>query len=71
MIAKAAATQNVAVGFLTMIAFGLGTIPILLMTGVSASFFSLKTRLFGERIAALSVILMGLILVYRGGRSFV
>ena len=71
MIAKAAATQNFAVGFLTMIAFGLGTIPILLMTGVSASFFSLKTRLFGERMAALSVILMGLILVYKGGRSFV
>jgi len=71
MIAKAAATQNVALGFLTMIAFGLGTLPILFAAGVSASFFSLKTRLFGERIAALSVILMGLILVYKGGRIFV
>jgi len=71
MIAKAAATQNVAVGFLTMLAFGLGTIPILLMTGVSASFFSLRMRLFGERIAAFTVILMGLILLYKGGRIFV
>jgi len=71
MIAKAAATQHVAMGFLSMIAFGLGTIPILLMTGVSASFFSLRTRLFGEKLAALAVILMGLILLYKGGRIFV
>jgi hypothetical protein len=41
------------------------------MTGVSASFFSLRTRLFGEKLAALAVILMGLILLYKGGRIFV
>jgi hypothetical protein len=71
MIAKAAATQQVLLGFLTMIAFGMGTIPILLMTGVSASLFSLRMRLLGERLSGLSVILMGLILVYKGGKIFV
>ena len=71
MIAKAAATQQVPLGFLTMIAFGLGTVPILLMAGVSASFFSLRMRLLGERFSGLAVILMGLILVYKGGRIFV
>jgi hypothetical protein len=71
MIAKAAATQHMFFGFLTMIAFGLGTVPILLMTGVSASFFSLRTRVLGERLSGLAVILMGLILVYKGGRVFV
>jgi uncharacterized protein len=71
MIAKAAATQNIPMGFLTMVAFGLGTVPVLFLTGVTASFISFRTRLLGEKIAALSVILMGLILVYKGGRIFV
>ena len=71
MIAKAAATQYVPLGFLTMIAFGLGTVPILFLTGVSASFLSVKARLLGERIAGLSVILMGLMLIYKGGRILV
>jgi sulfite exporter TauE/SafE len=71
MIAKAAATQNIPLGFLTMVAFGLGTVPVLFLTGVTASFISVRTRLLGERIAALSVILMGLILVFKGGRIFV
>ena len=71
MIGKAATTQNIPAGFFTMVAFGLGTVPLLFFTGVSASFLSLKTRLVGERIAALAVIAMGLILVFKGGRIFV
>jgi len=71
MIAKAATTQNIPGGFVTMVAFGLGTVPLLFLTGVSTSFLSLKTRLAGERIAALAVIGMGLILVFKGGRVLV
>jgi len=71
MIVKAAATQNIPMGFLTMVAFGLGTVPVLFLTGMSASFISIRVRLLGERVAALSVILMGLILVYKGGRILV
>jgi sulfite exporter TauE/SafE len=71
MIVKAATTQNISEGFLTMVAFGLGTLPVLFLTGFSASFLSLKTRVLGERVAALSVIVMGLILVFKGARIFV
>jgi len=71
MIVKAAAAQDIPLGFLTMVAFGLGTVPVLFLTGVTASSVSLKARLLGERIAALSIILMGAILVYKGGRTLV
>jgi sulfite exporter TauE/SafE len=71
MIVKAATTHNVYAGFLIMAAFGLGTVPALLLPGISASFVSLRLRLMGERIAALSVIVMGLFLVYKGAKIFV
>jgi sulfite exporter TauE/SafE len=70
MIAKAATTGHVVVGFLTMVAFGLGTAPALFVTGFSASYFTLRTRLLGERIAAISIIVMGLIMVMKGGKIF-
>jgi sulfite exporter TauE/SafE len=70
MIAKAATTGHVVVGFLTMVAFGLGTVPALFVTGFSASYFTLRTRLLGERIAAISIIVMGLIMVMKGGKIF-
>lgn len=68
MLIKAALTENVAEGFLTMAVFGLGTVPGLLAVGLSASLVSLRTRLIGERLAALSVIAMGLILAVKGAR---
>ena len=66
MLITAASTLNPAKGMLTMISFGLGTMPLLLLTGVSASFLSIKTRLLGERTAGVFVILMGLLLVVKG-----
>ncbi len=71
MIAKAATTRDVAIGFLTMALFGLGTVPTLLATGLSASFLSLRVRLIGERVSALAVIVMGVILICKGGRALV
>ncbi len=68
MLIKAAVTENMAEGFMTMVAFGLGTVPTLLGLGISASLFTLRTRLIGERLAALSVVLMGLILVFQGAK---
>jgi len=70
MIVKAATTQNLWGGFLTMISFGLGTVPALFLTGLSASLLSLRVRIFGERVAALSVIVMGFILVFKGSKYF-
>lgn len=71
IIIKAATTQDPARGFLTMVFFGLGTMPALFFTGLFASFLSMKTKIMGERIAALSVSLMGLILIFKGVRAFV
>jgi hypothetical protein len=71
MIAKAASTQSILGGFFTMAAFGLGTVPALFLTGLSTSFFSYKVRLLGDRVAAAAVIVMGLILVFKGARVLV
>ena len=70
MIVKAATTHNPIAGFLTMTAFGLGTVPALLLPGMSASVLSLKFRLVGDKLAALSVIAMGLILISKGAKFF-
>jgi uncharacterized protein len=66
MLIKAAITENVAGGAMTMLAFGLGTVPALLTVGISASLLTLKIRIIGERVAALSVIAMGLFLILKG-----
>jgi len=71
MIVKAASTGNPLTGFLVTVSFGLGTVPALFLTGLSASLLSLKARFFGERIAAVSVILMGMILIFKGTKYFV
>jgi uncharacterized protein len=71
MMVKAATTQNALTGFLVMFAFGLGTVPALLVPGISASLFSLRSRLVGERLAALSIMAMGVILIFKAARTFV
>ncbi len=70
MIIKAASTQNPLTGFLSMAFFGLGTMPVLFLAGVSASLLTLRIRILGERVAAISVIAMGIILLYKGARYF-
>ncbi len=71
MIVKSATTENLGVGFLTMVSFGLGTVPALFLIGFSASFLSLRARFLGERVAAVAVIVMGSILIFKGARIFV
>jgi uncharacterized protein len=66
MIVTAATTQSPSKGFLTMVAFGLGTLPALFLVGFSTSFLSMKVRFLGERVAALSVTAMGVVLILRG-----
>jgi uncharacterized protein len=70
IIVKAASTANPVHGFQTMILFGLGTVPALFFTGLSASLFTLRVRLTGERVAACSVIVMGIILLVKGAKYF-
>ena len=64
--AKAAATQSVFGGFLTMLIFGLGTFPAMLLTGITANLFSAKFRVRLYRIAAIMVILLGILTIFRG-----
>jgi uncharacterized protein len=71
MIVKAATTDNTAAGFATMAAFGLGTVPALFMAGLSASVISFRIRILGEKVAAMAVIIMGAILVFKGLKLFV
>ena len=66
MVIKAALTEDPFTAFVFMILFGLGTVPLLLLVGVSASLFTRSMRLAGERLAALSVMAMGVILVWKG-----
>ena len=66
MIVRAASTGDPVMGFLFMVLFGLGTVPVLFFTGLSASIFSFRIRLAGERVAAISVIVMGIILLLKG-----
>jgi sulfite exporter TauE/SafE len=70
MIIKAATTQSLFAGSLTTISFGLGTVPALFLAGLSASLFSLKMRFLSERMAAASVIAMGIILIFKGSKYF-
>jgi len=70
MVVKAATTQDPLTGVLAMALFGLGTIPVLLFTGLSASLLSLRIRILGERVAAISVIAMGIILLFKGAGYF-
>jgi len=71
MIVKAATEQEIVPGFLSMIAFGLGTVPALLAAGLFTSILSLKLRLLGERLAAVAVIFMGIFLMTSGAGVFV
>jgi sulfite exporter TauE/SafE len=66
LVARAASMGNAGSGFLIMVFFGLGTVPLLLSAGVLASLVTIRVRLAGERVAAFSVLAMGVIVVYKG-----
>lgn len=69
MMVKAASSEGILEALSIMGLFGLGTMPALLFLGVSATAVSSKLRLVGERIAAAGVILMGILLFYKGARA--
>ena len=66
MLAKAAAAETVGAGALTMAVFALGMTPSLSALGGFSSLFSARMRKGAERLAAASIILMGLVLLLRG-----
>jgi sulfite exporter TauE/SafE len=64
--AKAAATQSVTGGALTMLVFGLGTFPAMLVTGFAADLISQKLRTRLYRFAAILVIILAFFTILRG-----
>jgi sulfite exporter TauE/SafE len=65
-LALASATQNMIAGWLTMLAFGLGTVPIMVMTGLGGSLLTLAARRRTLRVAGWCVVLAGMLSLVRG-----
>ena len=63
---KAMESASAAAGALTMLAFGLGTAVALLAIGVAGSFAGLRFGRWSNRLAAISVMIAGAVLVWRG-----
>ncbi len=66
MFLKAAETGSAVKGGLTLALFGLGIVPALVATGFASTFLSEKLRQWGDKLAAVTIILMGLTLLTRG-----
>jgi sulfite exporter TauE/SafE len=62
----AAATSSVWKGAVAMLAFGLGTVPVMFALGVSTGTLSVRLRSFFNRVGAILVMLVGLQLLLRG-----
>ncbi len=66
ILAKAAATGNAIGGAITMSLFSIGMAPSLMLLGSVSSFFSSRVRKGAEQLAAIAIIIMGIILILRG-----
>jgi hypothetical protein len=64
-MAGAAATGNMIRGMSIMLLFGLGTLPSMLLVGITTSLISLKLRGLLYRLAGLGVIIMGMVFLSR------
>ena len=62
----AASSGSVAKGLLIMLSFGLGTIPVMLVTGAGLSLATIGIRRKLIRVAAVSVVVTGLMTAARG-----
>lgn len=65
-LALAASSGSVAKGLLIMLSFGLGTIPVMLVTGAGLSLATIGIRRKLIRVAAVSVVVTGLMTAARG-----
>ncbi|TWU29801.1 sulfite exporter TauE/SafE family protein [Bythopirellula polymerisocia] len=67
---KAGSTANMGQGMLTMLAFGIGTIPLMVLVGYGGQFLSLVGRAHLFRIAAWCIVVTGVISIARGAVQF-
>jgi len=63
---KALDTGSAVAGALTMLAFGLGTAATLFAAGLLSSFAGLRLGRWSNRVAAVSIMIFGAILLWRG-----
>jgi sulfite exporter TauE/SafE len=70
MLALAAASGSLAAGAAVMGAFGVGTLPIMTALGLGASLAGIAWRARMLRLAALSVIVVGVISLGRGASAW-
>jgi len=64
--AMAAATESILGGMLTMLFFGLGTFPAMIVTGLASDFLSARFRSRLYKISSIMIIIMGVIAILRG-----
>ncbi len=67
---KAGSTASMGSGMLTMLAFGMGTVPLMVLVGYGGQFLSLVSRAHLFRIAAWCIVLTGAISIARGALLF-
>jgi len=70
MLAKAMSTGSAFEGAFTMFVFTLGTVPTLFVLGVGASLITHGVRKWGNRIAYILIIIMGIFLMMRGVKAY-
>jgi sulfite exporter TauE/SafE len=62
----AAASGSAVNGAISMGLFGAGIVPALVVVGLVSVFFRLRLRAWGDKLAAATIILMGLMMLFRG-----
>jgi len=62
----AAASGNALNGAVTMALFGIGIVPSLVIVGFVSTFFRFRLRTWGDKLAAVTIVLMGIMMVMRG-----
>ncbi|MCC7476422.1 MAG: sulfite exporter TauE/SafE family protein [Pirellulales bacterium] len=65
-LAYAASTGNIFRGWLIMAAFGLGTAPLMMLTGIGGAMLTHSARVRALRIAAWCVVVTGILSIARG-----
>ena len=66
MLLRAAAGGSPVQGAVTMLLFGAGIVPALLLTGLVSAYAGLRLRHIANRLAAVTIIVMGLTMIMRG-----
>lgn len=65
-VGMAASSRDIVSGTLTMTAFGLGTVPIMVTTGLGGKLLSISARNKLLRVAAWCIVLAGILSIVRG-----